>query len=77
MTQSERNEDRHPTSTWKYVTIERYNMVMKASGPCSDRFSDELLPDRSTLRKKVDRLDPILGMDLKPEADAVDPIDVP
>lgn len=77
MTQSERSEEPSPASTWKYVTIERYNMLMKASGSGSDRLNDELLPDRSALRKKVDRLDPILGMDLHPEADPVDPIDVP
>lgn len=77
MTQSERSGDSNPASTWKYVTIERYNMVMKAASPRNDRLNDELLPDRSSFRKKVDRLEPILAMDLTPEADPAGSLDVP
>jgi len=77
MTQSEESGDLRPASTWKYVTIERYNLLMKASGAGSDRLNDELLPDRSSFRKKVDRLEPVLAMDLKPETDPVDSIDMP
>lgn len=75
MTQSEQGGDSRPASTWKYVSIERYNMVMKAAGPKNDRLNDELLPDRSSFRKKVDRLEPILAMDLQPEVQPVDPFD--
>ena len=77
MTQSEGSEDARPASTWKYISIERYNMVMKTAGTESDRFKGELLPDRSAFRKKVDRLEPILAMEIRPEGEPVDTIDVP
>ena len=75
MTQSERSGDSNPASTWKYVTIERYNILMKSTSPKNDRLNDELLPDRSSFRKKVERLEPILAMDLQPEVQPVDPFD--